>query len=590
MRYFIALCTVAVFVFISPVPQASADVLDEAISDTRSREALPVGPMEVEWRGDQPPFPRLGMWNPIFDVNSVGECAKFDMLVGIFYYDLYWDERYGKFSRALYQANPRIKLFTYYTSVEAWPGINWWGPLMRNPYLPDWPDEWFVTEAGTTLAADIDAEQTEIPVVDWQHSGPVRGMQDSPWNIFRGGGDIQCDGEIMKVRALDPDRHVLIVERNLHDTLGRGKFHGIPHAKGSRIAPLVGFWSTTYTMNITLDCPVDRLHGATMDERWCEYHLRMSRSGAADYFWDLSEDKDGVMFDRLEDLISWRLYMETCNSIDLNRDNVPDELADMDEKWFEAKLYVSELFRRQYPGLPIARNKSRSRRFSEYNGENFESWPQYHWDTWDLTPTRGKTKYWHQFFFGDDKLDIPGIVESTRESLEPDYTLVVTSDDELNEYPERYRSYVSMEEPGFIPDYQKMRWGLTSALVAGAYFGYEINSEAHGLKGLLWFDEYDDAGHQRGYLGYPVGDIERLLTDRGNGKYGAWGREYEGGYVIVNPLDCEVTVELPPGRWQRIEGEQCPDLNDGRIEEGSTTIPAYDGRILKRYVPPPPEE
>lgn len=521
------------------------------------------------------------MWNPIFDVNTISECAKFDMLAGIFYYDLFWDSTLGPFSEALYAANPKIKLFTYYTSCEEWPAENWWGPLHHNPFLADWPDEWFVTEAGTTLAADIDADQTGIPVKDWTKSGPTLGVRDSPWEIFRPDCDVLCDGEIMRVKQLDDKNKTLIVERNLHDRLGKGRRHGKEHAAGARIAPIVRFWPTTYTMNLMPDCPKAKLHGAAKPETWAEYHFRMSQTGEGGYFFDLGADKNGVMFDRLEDSISWRLYKETC-SFDLNHDNVPDKLAELDAQWQTGVDYVHSLFKQRWPNLPIVRNKSRSRRFSEYNGENFESWPQYSWDTWDVDPSRGKTKYWHQFMFGDEEKNIGGIYEYGTLSREPNYTLVVTSDDELAKHPDKYRKYVSMAKPGFVPDYQKLRWGLCSALVAGAVYGYEIDSERHGLAGLLWFDEYDDAGAQRGYLGYPKGEIIKLVTDKKNAKYGAWGREFDHGFVIVNPLDYAVDITLPAGQWQRIKGTQAATYNDGRLESGTVQVAAYDGMILKR--------
>jgi len=538
---------------------------------------VPTGPWNL-------PFPRLGMWNPIFDVNTVAECGKFDMLAGIFYYDLYWDPTLGKFSKALYGANPDIQLFTYYTACETWPGQNWWGPLKHNPFMPDWPDEWFATEAGTVLAADIDAEQTGIPVKDWAKAGPSLGARDSPWSIFRVGGDVQCDGEIMKVKGLDEANTSLIVERNLHNRVGKGARHGKEHKAGTRIAPLIGFWPTTYTMNLTLDCPKAQLHGASRPELFSEYHFRMSQTGAAGYFWDLSADKNAVMFDRLEDSISWRLYTPTC-SFDLNRDNVPDSLAELDASWQKGVEYVHSLFTQQWPTLPVARNKSRSRNFGGYNGENFESWPQYAWDTWDIQPDRGRTKYWHQQFFGDKDKNIGGMYEYGAQSRTPNFTLVVTSDDELNEHPERYTKYVSMAKPGFVPDYKKMRWGLCSALCAGVVFGYEINSEKHGMAGLLWFDEYDDAGANRGYLGYPKGEIVKLYTDPKKEKYGAWGREYDYGFVIVNPLEYEVEVSLPAGQWQRIKGPQSPDYNDGRMEQGQVKVGPYDGLVLKRFMP-----
>lgn len=57
-----------------------------------------------------------------------------------------------------------------------------------------------------------------------------------------------------------------------------------------------------------------------------------------------------------------------------------------------------------------------------------------------------------------------------------------------------------------------------------------------------------------------------------------WKRSYEGGIVICNPTDAEVTVDL--GGWYHlIYGQQLPEINTGeRVRQ--VTIGPRDGRIL----------
>jgi hypothetical protein len=67
------------------------------------------------------------------------------------------------------------------------------------------------------------------------------------------------------------------------------------------------------------------------------------------------------------------------------------------------------------------------------------------------------------------------------------------------------------DDPGFVPDYRKMRFGLATALLNDGFFSYEINTNGHGSLCLLWFDEYDNAGKERGYLGQPLGPVTRAV-------------------------------------------------------------------------------
>ena len=43
-----------------------------------------------------------------------------------------------------------------------------------------------------------------------------------------------------------------------------------------------------------------------------------------------------------------------------------------------------------------------------------------------------------------------------------------------------------------------MRFGLCTALLGDGFFSYEVSGRGHGALGLLWFDEYDNAGQAAG--------------------------------------------------------------------------------------------
>jgi len=522
-----------------------------------------------------PPFPRLAMWHPSYDRNTIPECAAYDTVVGNFQDPLPGNAT-KTFADALRAANPKIELLTYFTNSVIRHSALYGGTRKTNPFIKDWPARWFLTEPGTTLPQAVDARSEVIPLAQWEQRGPNKRGENVKWVIFRRDYDVLCDGEIMVVTGLDPTAKTITVKRGMNGTRAKA------HPAGARVAPILRFWAGSYIMNLTEDCPKAKLHGAPSDENWAEYSFRMSKRGSAPWFWFTGGDQDGFLFDLMADTITWTLFADT-RGIDIDQDNKADALADLDTKWLTGIKDVTAMFEKTFPGAIIIRNNSRCRRFADYNGENFIGFPDTQWAKWDIDGGRGMTKYWHRFFFGNDREEVGGIQEYVNNSHPPVRTIVETTDIETDlDFaghpeildPERWMLYK--------PDYQKMRWGLTSALVAGAYYCWVIHTDGHGQLGLFWFDEYDAGGKQRGYLGGPVADMYQLVADKPGSAWGCWGREFDGGFVICNPLDREVTAELPPGTWQRIEGHQVPEVNSGVFEEGQVKVPAYDGLILLR--------
>jgi len=536
---------------------------------------------------DGPDFPRLAMWHPSFERNTLDECARYDMAVGNFQVDVYNDPSRGTFAEALRVRNPRIKLLTYFTNSVLRHSALYGGTRKSNPYLPDWPDKWFLTEAGSTLKKDIDRKEEIIYVNDWRMSGPSKGTNPTEWDIFRPGvktadHDVLCEGEIMSVIGVDADTQTIFVKRGMNGTQAK------PHPAGARIAPILRFWAGSYFFNLTDDCPQAQLHGATKPELFSEYSFRMSQRKAAEWFWYIGGDRDGFCFDLMADTISWVMYGD-ARCIDLDQDNKPEPFDELDAKWQAGIDRVTALFHDAYPDKAIVRNNCRGRRYKEYEGECFMSFPHYQWEDWDLEDTNGKTKYWHRFFFGHEAEERGGIIEFVDNASDPNYTHIETCDFETDLDLQAHPEIKNPDKPNmYKPNYQKMRWGLTSALLAGVYFVYVIHTDGHGQLGLLWFDEYDDShlgdGRGRGYLGQPISGIQKLVTHKKNKAWGVWGREFEYGFVICNPLEYDAEVPLPPGQWQRLKGSQDKDVNTGAVEEGSVLVPAYDGLILKRFI------
>jgi hypothetical protein len=124
-------------------------------------------------------------------------------------------------------------------------------------------------------------------------------------------------------------------------------------------------------------------------------------------------------------------------------------------------------------------------------------------------------------------------------------------------------------------DYQAVRFGLTSALLGGAYFGFDYGTESHAQ---LWtYDEYNT------YLGEPRGEAEDLLdSDNTTIKNSVWGRDFVNGKIIVNATNQGQTINLD-GDYEKLHGTQDPSVNNGAIVS-RVTVPAEDGLILLRPI------
>ncbi|MFA6131759.1 MAG: putative glycoside hydrolase [Patescibacteria group bacterium] len=124
-------------------------------------------------------------------------------------------------------------------------------------------------------------------------------------------------------------------------------------------------------------------------------------------------------------------------------------------------------------------------------------------------------------------------------------------------------------------DYQTVRFGLTSSLLGGAYFGFDYGTESHAQ---LWeYDEYD------AYLGEPKGEPEDLIdSDNTTIKDSVWARDFTNGKVVVNATNQTQTVNLD-GEYEKLHGTQDPNINNGAIVS-RVTLPAEDGLVLLRPI------
>jgi hypothetical protein len=142
------------------------------------------------------------------------------------------------------------------------------------------------------------------------------------------------------------------------------------------------------------------------------------------------------------------------------------------------------------------------------------------------------------------------------------------------------------------PPWQGMRYGLAAALMNnGYYFADNGSYDEETTTNRRWFDEFDNAGRGRGYLGYPA------ANSAGNPQTyawsnGVWMREFQGGVVLWNPKGNGArTVNVsglvsPSGHTglKHILGTQDPAINNG-LAVTSVTLQDRDGLILLWVTP-----
>ncbi len=419
---------------------------------------------------------------------------------------------------------------------------NWWQAEAPD-LMSKIPAEWFLTQVGTTLASDINSNITQIPV------NAVYGPDSI--QLFKEGDTLVCGYESMKVVSVDYHTKVLTVERGFYRAARA-------HSAGKRIAGHISFWPETWVMNMSTLCPkVDAGNGP---ERWIDW---AAKRYVPVVFKPL---RDGILLDRLEKDQSWLAQGETsARSIDPDCSNtfVTDEYAAFDGAWYDGIRTVLPKIRENIDGKPLFAN-SYGAFYSLLNGSLWESCP----GNWSDTVPETYSD-WKERILGDD-----GYINVSKSGYTPNFSWIETY--ELEEYlPDPGVNNPALG-PGFTPNYQKMRFGLTTALLGDGYFSYEINTNGHAYLGLLWFDEYDNAGAGKGYLGKPVKDafVARDLGSEGK----VYRRDFENGIVICNPTSQEITVDLGD-TFTLIKGTQVPEINTGE-KVSSISITGLDGRIL----------
>ena len=124
-------------------------------------------------------------------------------------------------------------------------------------------------------------------------------------------------------------------------------------------------------------------------------------------------------------------------------------------------------------------------------------------------------------------------------------------------------------------DYNRFRYGLTSALLGDGYYSFDYGSSNHAQ--FWWYDEYNnDLGDKQ--------SVAYNLLDKNNKtvKAGLWRRDYTNGVAIVNSTDKEQQYIFAKEEFDKIRGTQDVAVNNGQKVNWIKLDPRDGVILLKR--------
>ncbi len=460
-------------------------------------------------------FPRLGMWWPDPWAQPLADIARYDWVI--------LGPWAAEFIAPLKERNPDIFLLASTNACEL--GYQPDPNDPENTEIQAIPPEWFLTQVGSVLTADVNATTTTFPVAALTATGG-----GNVYDLFVPGDAVLIEGETVLVEAVDAATHTLTVRRGYARPAAA-------HTAGTRLAAHIAFWPGTWLLNLSTMSPTAVAPGSPGPERWGDYNARVGAGLLAAAAWD------GLLIDRSDPDQSWLIGNSTARTIDPDQSNtLLTDYSAFDAAWNAGlRQYEADLRAAVGPDKIIFANWGMAN-YDLLNGNNFEGVPQ---DT---------PEDWRGLVFGPFRNG--SYFDWMAQAGQPNLTMIETYEDDGGPPPDGDGSYDNpCDDPGFTPNYRKMRFGLTTALLNDGFFSYEINTNGHGSLCLLWFDEYDNAGQGQGYLGQPLGAAVRAVPPLttpdllGNGRFAsqtdldAWDLWADTGYAASASLDSSTAAE-----------------------------------------------
>ncbi len=460
-------------------------------------------------------FPRLGMWWPNPWEQLLDDIARYDWVI-------LWNGA-DEFIPELRSRNSDIVLLNATNACELSYNPDPDADPEENAEVLDIPSEWFLTQVGTALTANVNATQTLFPVA------AVTATDGSEiYDLFVPGDTALIAGESVLVEAVDAANKTLTVQRGYIRPASS-------HAAGTRIAAHITFWPGSWLLNVSILSPQATISTTLGPEIWPDYNARVAAGLVGNADWD------GILLDRSDPNESWLIGNSTARTIDPDQSNtLLTDYGAFDAAWNAGLRRYEEALRAAIGPDKIIFVNWGMPNYDLLNGNNFEGFPMSNGTAYG-TP-------WRTTVWGPE--DGGSYTEWMTQALQPNLTMIETYEDDGGPDPTGDGSYDNpCDDPGFVPDYRKMRFGLTTALLHDGFFSYEINTNGHGSLCLLWFDEYDAAGAGRGYLGQPLGPARQALPELttpnllGDGTFEAGVEEWDLWADTDAGYDASVTAD-----------------------------------------------
>lgn len=470
-------------------------------------------------------FPRLGMWWPDPWEQPLEEIARYDWVI--------LGDWAAEFISPLRALNPDIILLSSTNACELSYNPDSNAEPWENAEVLAIPPEWFLTQVGSTLVEPVDEMATTIRVADVTATDG-----EHVYDLFLVGEAVLIEGETVLVEAVDPVNKRLDVRRGYVRPAA-------PHAAGTRLAAHIIFWPGSWLLNVSTMCPAAVVSDTIGPETWADYNARVAVHLVN------SADWDGILLDRSDPDESWLIGNSTARTIDPDQSNtLLTDYSVFDRTWNDGLRRYESTLRSAIGSDKIIFANWGMPNYDLLNGNNFEGFPSDYETVASWGGDYGEE--WRTLVFGPEERG--SYFEWLELAQDPNLTMIETYEDDGGPDPWGGGAYDNpCDDPDFVPNYRKMRFGLATALLNDGFFSYEINTNGHGTLCLLWFDEYDNAGAGRGYLGQPRGEAFQALPDLATpnllgystfeGTYGRWDLWAAEGYAATASLDASTAAE-----------------------------------------------
>ncbi len=452
-------------------------------------------------------YPRLAtLWNH----GNVNEKARFDLIVEPI--ERIWPvQDVNELTMAqVRKLNPNILMLGYYHSTNI---------LMEMYFGNDFFDHqivdycWVLTHAGlhegyggTEITGDgISETDLKIPVSENEVFSPNQFLLiqnfDTGYEMVQVAPDWQSDQEqnIVRVR-----------ERGIYDQWG--EFPAIAHPAGTRIASIALPFSGTYgkaraELNCTQYCRKSEQTGETWVEFFCRDVTRKMKSDALDDLFD------GVFLDNAgRHAVSSNRY-DIAITEEAERANRSDYT---NEEWIKGIFHLYELLKSMMPEKAILANKG----YEGYGRIDGAMMEHYHFDYANRTMVECHYDNWYRFEKNNDRpLNSSGL-------------FIFNGGGEKQD-----------------KDYHAMRFALTRCLMRDGYFLFDDTVQGHHQK-MWWFDEFDNCGQGKGYLGRPTGEMQHLISAKETDAVNAFdmsilSKSKSGDAFVYQPGDTPKQWSIP---------------------------------------------